>query len=198
MKRSIGIIGAAVILSAIIIAPSFRTAGAHCDTMDGPVVVDARNALDAGDVTRVLKWVKSDHEGELREAFQQALAVRKLGAHARTLADTHFFETLVRLHRAGEGEPFTGLKPAGEHDPVVEAADGALESGSVDELVAELTAAVAEGIRTRFHQASEKKAHADDSVEAGREFVEAYIQFVHYVEKLHLDAAGQGMPHGGH
>jgi hypothetical protein len=27
------------------------------------------------------------------------------------LADTHFFETVVRLHRLGEGESFTGLKP---------------------------------------------------------------------------------------
>ena len=32
-------------------------ASAHCDTMDGPVVAAARAALQAGDVTPVLKWI---------------------------------------------------------------------------------------------------------------------------------------------
>jgi hypothetical protein len=36
-----------------------RTVLAHCDTMDGPVVVAAKAALQEGDVTPVLKWVKS-------------------------------------------------------------------------------------------------------------------------------------------
>ena len=78
---------------------SSRTALAHCDTMDGPVVKDARVALDSKDITPVLKWIAPDKEGGIREAFQHALTVRALGAEARTLADRFFFETLVRVHR---------------------------------------------------------------------------------------------------
>jgi hypothetical protein len=33
-----------------------RIAGAHCDTLDGPVVMTAKAALEKGDVTPVLKW----------------------------------------------------------------------------------------------------------------------------------------------
>src|SRR5512145_18046 len=90
-----------------------RAAIAHCDTLDGPVVKDARAALDSKDVTAVLKWVRQDKEAEIREAFQHALGVRALGSEARALADRFFFETLVRVHREGEGAPYTGLKPAG-------------------------------------------------------------------------------------
>jgi Family of unknown function (DUF6448) len=85
----------------------------HCDTLDGPVIGLARKALEAGNVNLVLPWVRAEDERELRRAFEHALAVRKLGAEACELADTHFFETLVRIHRASEGAPYTGLKPAG-------------------------------------------------------------------------------------
>ena len=102
--------------------------------MDGPVVKTAQAALEKGDVTPVLKWVKPEHEAEIRDAFQKTLAVRGLGKDARDLADKYFFETLVRLHREGEGAPYTGLKPAGAVEPVMAASDKALEAGSVDEL----------------------------------------------------------------
>ena len=87
-------------------------ASAHCDTMDGPVIAAARMALQAGDVTPVLKWIPKQSEPEIRAAFTRTLKVRAGGAEAKELADTYFFETLVRLHLAGEGEPYTGLKPA--------------------------------------------------------------------------------------
>jgi hypothetical protein len=102
---------AVALLAAMLASPS--RAIAHCDTLDGPVVSDARAALEARDVTPVLKWVEAGKEPEVREAFRHALAVRVLGPEARTLADRFFFETLVRVHREGEGEPYTGLKPAG-------------------------------------------------------------------------------------
>jgi len=168
---------------------------AHCDTLDGPVVMTAKKALEKGDVTPVLKWVKKDHEQEIRTAFQKALAVRAKGPEAKELADVYFFETLVRLHRAGEGAPYTGLKAAGTVDPAVAAADRALENGSVDGLVKNITHAVSRGIRERFARAIEKKQHVDESLDAGREFVEAYVEFVHYVERLHLDAAGKSLHH---
>jgi hypothetical protein len=158
---------------------------AHCDTLDGPVVKSARLALAAGDVTPVLKWVPVDHEQLIRNAFQNTMEVRKLGGQAQALADMYFFETLVRIHRAGEGAAYTGLKPGVEVDPAITMADNALESGSVDKLVGVLTDATAKGIRVRFRRAFEAKKHADESVVAGREFAEAYVIFTHYVEELH-------------
>jgi hypothetical protein len=167
-----------------------RAALAHCDTLDGPVVKDARVALDAKDVTPVLKWVSHDNEGEIREAFQHALGVRALGPDARALADRFFFETLVRVHREGEGAPYTGLKPAGTAvDPGIAASDRALEGGTVDPLVKLLTAEVDRGLRHRFAQAAEARKHAAESVEKGREYVAAYVEFMHYAERLLLNAS---------
>jgi len=97
-----------------------------------------------------------------------------------------FFEVLVRIHREGEGAEFTGLKPAGsELEPAVKEADTALEDGSAENLIKLVSEDVESGIRKRFEEVLEKKRHKDESVEAGREFVAAYVEFVHYVE--HLD-----------
>lgn len=174
-----------------------RPAMAHCDTLDGPVVQDARKALAQGEVTPILKWIRPADENEIREAFRKTLAVRAKGAEARELADRYFFETLVRVHRAGEGAPYTGLKPAGsEVEPGIAAADRALEHGSADAAVELITRAVAQGIRERFEKAAAARAHKDESVAAGREFVEAYVTFIHYVEGIHAAASGAASPHG--
>ena len=99
--------------------------------MDGPVVQAARKALETGEVKLVLIWVQKQDEGDIKEAFQKTLTVRKLGAAAKELADRYFFETLVRIHRAGEGAPYTGLKPAGRDlGPAIPAADEAIEDAS--------------------------------------------------------------------
>ncbi len=169
----------------------------HCDTLDGPVVSTAKVALEKGDVTAVLKWVQKKDEGEIRKAFENTLAVRKLSPQAKELADMYFFETLVRIHRAGEGAGYTGLKPASSVELPIAAADKALESGSVDVLVKEITDVVSAGIRERFNHAVEAKKHMDESVEAGREYVKAYVEFVHYVEALHKVAAGQLLGYEG-
>jgi len=160
-------------------------ADSHCDTLEGPVVMTAKAALDKNDVTPVLKWVKEEHEEEIREVFKNTLAVRKLSPEAKKLADMYFFETLVRIHRAGEGAPYTGLKPGEAVEPVIAEADKALEKGSVDDLVKHVTDAVAKGIRERFTHTKETKKNADKSIEAGREFVEAYVVFTHYVEGIY-------------
>jgi hypothetical protein len=172
-------------------------ADAHCDTLDGPVVESARQALTTGDITPVLKWVSTDDEQLIRTAFQKTIEVRKIGGQAQELAEMYFFETLVRIHRAGEGAPYTGLKPGAEIDPAIALADKALETGSVDKLVGVLTDATAKGIRERFHRALETKKHADESVAAGRGFVEAYVIFTHYVEGLHGSVKG-GTEHHEH
>lgn len=166
-------------------------ASAHCDTLAGPVVITAEAALEKGDITPILKWVKKENEKEIREAFAKTLAVRKQGKEARELADMYFFETLVRIHRAGEGAPYTGLKPAEAIEPIIARSDKALETGSADDLVKHVTDIAAKEIRDKFTHAKEAKKHADDSVEAGREYVEAYVVFTHYVERLYNDAAAK-------
>lgn len=170
---------------------------AHCDTMSGPVIQAAQKALETGNINLILIWVQKKDEAEIKKAFQKTLAVRKLSPEARELADMYFFETLVRIHRAGEGAPYTGIKPAGaEVEPGIEAADKAVESGFVDSLVKDVSEHVASGIRKRFNEVMEKKKHMNENVEAGREYVEAYVTFIHYVEGIHNATAGKGVQHG--
>ncbi len=181
---------------------------AHCDTMDGPVVAAAKQALETKNVNLILLWVQEKDESEIKKAFEQTVAIRKLSPEAKELADSYFFETLVRIHRAGEGAPYTGLKPAGAIlEPAVVEADKAMESGSVDHLAEHLAKAVAAGIHERFRRAMENKKHAAESVKAGRAYVASYVEYVHYVERLDNDAAGRvadhhgsegGEAHGGH
>ena len=186
---------AAVGLS-LVFAP--RGAGAHCDTLDGPVVKDARVALEAKDVTPVLKWVRPADEAEVREAFGKAVAVRASGGEAGALADRYFFETLVRVHRAGEGAPYTGLLPAGAAvDPGIATTDAALESGSADAMVRLVAGEVEKGLRARHARAAETRKHAGESVARGREYVAAYVDLMHYAERL-MQAAGTSAPHGEH
>lgn len=182
-------------------ALTFSAARAHCDTLDGPVVKEARLALDAGDMAPILKWVKKESEGEIAAAFKKAVAVRAKGGAAKDLADTWFLETLVRVHRAGEGAPFTGLKPAGADLPhAVVAADKALAGTlPIDVVAKHVSGIVADGIRERFAAVAEAKKQAASSVEAGRKYVDAYVEYVHYVERVAQVASGSGgHAHEGH
>jgi hypothetical protein len=188
----------AATVAAVLLALLPSRALAHCDTMNGPVVKDAQAALAKGDVTPVLRWVRADKEPEIRLAFQHTLTVRALGPEAQELADRFFFETLVRIHREGESAPYTGLKPAGvEIEPAIAASDKALEAGSVDALATMVTTEAEHGIRERFARAAEAKKHSSESVERGREYVAAYVEFMHYAERLHNDAT-TGVTHAEH
>jgi hypothetical protein len=158
---------------------------AHCDSLDGPVVKDAQRALASRDVTPVLKWITDEDEVEIRRVFDLTLAVRGESKNAKTIADTYFLETLVRVHRASEGEGFTGLKPAGQVDPAFAATDRALADGNIDALAEKTAAAVEEAIRQRFTEAYEKRLVADESVAQGRDYVAAYVQLTHFVEGVH-------------
>lgn len=178
----------ALLVGAMLLMP--MVAFAHCDTLDGPVVADARAAVNTGNVTPVLKWVRMEDTATITTAFNQTLAVRKLSTEAKHLADNFFFETLVRIHRAGEGAPYTGIKPAGTVDPIIVTADKAIADGKADPLVAEVTAIVARGIRTRLARVIEARKHINDSVEAGRAYVASYVEYVHYIEALHQAVAG--------
>lgn len=168
---------------------------AHCDTLDGPVVNDARTALEKGDPTPVLKWVRPADEEAIRRAFAEALAVRKLTPEAREMADRYFFETLVRVHRAGEGAPYNGLKPAGLVEPPIAKADQALERGAVDDLAKAIGRHAEEGVRERFARTASAKKHSGENVAAGRKYVENYVDYIHYVEGL-VNAVHKGPAHG--
>jgi len=200
------ILGSAVTAVILLVLATAGDALAHCDTLDGPVVNLARQALAKGDVKIILPWVAADKEVEIKKAFDLAVAVRGKGEKEKELADTYFFETLVRVHRAGEGAPYTGLKPAGlDPGPAIPAADKALETGNPQELLKLINGKVHDGIHKYFVAAREKKAHAGDSVEAGRAYVAAYVPYLHFVERLYNDATtpiahgtGEGGGHEGH
>jgi hypothetical protein len=171
-------------------------ATAHCDTLDGPVASAGRRALATGDIHEALVWVRPDVEPELRAAFRRALRVRRQGADSRELADRYFLETLVRLHRAGEGAPYTGLEPPGAPVlPAIAAADRAVEGGSVAALEAILLRSASEGLRARFARLQRLRRFRPHDVAAGRRYVAAYVEFIHYAERLHEDTAGEAHGH---
>jgi len=176
-----------IILSIIFICSS--TVYAHCDTLDGPVVTAARKALERGNVKLVLIWVQKKDEAEIIKAFEKTLEVRKLNSEAKELADMYFFETLVRVHRTGEGESYTGIKPAGyDLGPAIPAADKALETGKTEPLIKLLHDTIIDGVNKTITKAVSLKNYKENDVEAGREYIEAYVTFIHYVEGLY-DAA---------
>ena len=170
------------------------TAYAHCDTLAGPIIPDALAALEKGDVTPVLKWVMPGDEAEIKAAFAKAVVVRTKGAEAKELADRYFLETFVRVHRAGEGAPYTGLKDE-PVDPIVAMADKALATGSADDMIKKLSAHMAKVIEGKFDKAVKAAKKKDVSVKAGREYVEAYVVFMHYIEELHAAIVSDGGHH---
>ena len=168
---------------------------AHCDGLDGPVVKAAQRALETRNPALVLIWVQEKDEREIQTAFQQTLAVRELSPQAKELADRFFFETLVRVHRAGEGAPFTGLKPGGRDlGPAIPAADEAVRVGSVEPVRQLLTDAMQQRLREEFAQVMAAQTFKADDLAAGRAHIKAYVEFIHFVERLY-DSTMQS-PHG--
>jgi hypothetical protein len=181
-------------LVAFALAP--MSAEAHCDAVDGPVATAAVKALDTSNVNLVLPYAPAQAEPELTAAFEQALAVRGKGPDAKALADRYFMETAVRLHRAGEGAPYTGLQPAGtDFGPAIPAAEKALETGKTDELTALMSEQVTHGIADRFKDAvavgsATKEPAAASGVAAARERVTTELAFIGYVEGIYLATRG--------
>lgn len=183
---SVGVLAAAV--AGIVLLPG--TALAHCDGMDGPVVQAARSALDRGDAALALVWVQPKDEPEIRNAFARTLAVRKLSPEAKDLADRYFFETLVRIHREGEGAPYTGLKPAGRDlGPAIPAADTAIAGSSAEPVLNLLKDNIQNGVRQRFMEVSHRRDFDPADLQAGRAYVQAYVEFLHYVEGIYAASA---------
>lgn len=168
----------------------------HCDSLDGPVVVAAKQALESGRVELILPFVPADGEAEVRSAFEQTIEIRGQSPEVGELADRWFFENVVRVHRAGEGAPYTGVKPAGlSEGPVIPIAERAIETGTGDELIAVLGDIVAEQVKHRLDHAMQLKAHADAGVAEAREYVEAMLGLQVWSHKLYLAALASA--HGG-
>ncbi len=169
----------------------------HCDTLDGPVVKAAQRALETGNVNLILPWVPKAAERELRRAFRAALAARKPGKASAEVAERWFYETAVRLHRAGEDMPYTGLKPAGlDWGPVVPRADKAVETGDMSGVLEFLLDATASTLRQKFDLAMSRKHYDESDVASAREYVHAMLGFVLYSHHLYAFLTGAG-EHGG-
>lgn len=159
------------------------TVEAHCDTFEGPAVKDGLKALETGNVNYALKWIPAAGETELRSVFDKALTVRALGADAAELADRLFLETMVRIHRMGEGVGFTGIQPAGTAvDAVVTAADAAIALGSDAHLLPLAPEERRAELDARFEAALAVKDFDVDDVVAGRRYLAAYVNFFTYAE----------------
>lgn len=164
---------------------------AHCDSYDGPVIQDALKALESGDVKPVLKWIEKDHEEEIISLFNKTTALKDKDEEVYGIVEKHFLETLVRIHREGEGAPFTGLKPAGTTSKIVLWTDEALAQENVKELADKIAAHLVSEIQAKFDHAVETGKKKDNSVEDGRAFVEAYVDYTHYIEGVHSMIAGE-------
>jgi hypothetical protein len=184
---------AIMVVATLVLLPAL--ARAHCDAADGPVATAAVQALDTKNVNLVLPYVPAEAEAELSAVFTRAVAVRAKDADAKALADRYFMETAVRLHRAGEKAPYTGLKPAGQdYGPAIAAAERAIEAGKVADLVRLISHEAAHGIEHRFHGVAELKASKAPETHAGvaaaRQRVSAELGFVGYVEGLYQATRG--------
>lgn len=156
---------------------------AHCDTMDGPLIKDAKTAIAQNNVNYVLKWVPADAETEIRNVFSLVMKVRGLSPEATELSEKYFFDTLVRIHRAAEGVPFTGVKPSGTPiDEKVLAADKSLEIGNLSPLKDKISKEDIPELTERFEKAMSLKNFDVNDVKAGREYIEAYVQFFKFAE----------------
>ncbi|OFZ55947.1 MAG: hypothetical protein A2428_16235 [Bdellovibrionales bacterium RIFOXYC1_FULL_54_43] len=159
---------------------------AHCDTYDGPVIKAAQAALDQNNPNLVLIWVPKPAEAKIKQAFSKAVAARVSNPEAKEKTDRQFFETFVRVHREGEGEPYTGIKPVGtDLGPAIPAADQAVASGNIEPLIEILTKELRASLQQRFKDVESRKSYDPNDVTAGREYVHHYVRFLHQVEGTH-------------
>lgn len=179
-----------------------QSAQAHCDSIDGPVAKAVQKALEDGNVNPVLAYAPALAETEIRTAFERSRKVRGLSADARAMADQAFMETVIRLHRAGEGAAYTGLKPAGtDYGLVIPAAEYAVETGDMAKLKDILVEEIEHALRERLAhvQALQKKASREPKSAAevphARERISAELGFITFAEVLRQAAHGKGAEH---
>jgi hypothetical protein len=158
----------------------------HCDSLDGPVVTAARQALEREDVAIILPYVNKRGEQSLSDAYDLAVKVRSLGPEAQELADRYFFETAVRIHRAGEGAPFTGLKRAGlDVGPVIPIVEKAIDAGSPERIIEFFIEEVQSEIATRFESMLESRSRSNEGIDEARDYVGKMLGLQVWSHKLY-------------
>jgi Family of unknown function (DUF6448) len=154
------------------------------------------SALAEGDVDQVLPYVPADAEDEIRDAFGRVLPLRTGDPAAADVAQ-RFFETVMRLHRAGEHAPYTGLKPAGlDVGPVIPLVEKAVESGDVEEVYRLLATDLHSELTHLRRYVRQLTADKDTSIAAGREYVQAMLGFQVYANQVYQTVHSD--PHGEH
>jgi hypothetical protein len=175
-----------------------RPALAHCDSYDGPVITDARKALETNNPEPILKWISKEQENEVTSLFNKTVALKNGDREIYQVVEKYFFETLVRLHRETEGAPYTGLKASGTTKQIIQMSDQALSSGNIDDLVTKLNKHIGSVILEKYHKAAELNQKKNESVGTGRAFVEAYVDYTHTLEAIHGVLEHGGSSHAGH
>ena len=189
------LLGVTVVAGMIMLFP--KEVRAHCDTMDGPAVKDGRKALETGNINYAYKWIFQGYEEELKEIYDLSLKARKLGSEAKEVADRWFLENFVRIHRAGEGASYDGLKPSGTVlEPVVVAADESIDLGNMSPLKDLVTEEEYHALEEKFEKAMALKEFDINDVKAARKYVEAYVTFFKMAEGEEHDHGHHG--HHGH
>ena len=168
----------------------------HCDTMDGPVVTAARKALEKENVNIILPWVHKKFEDEVKSSFEKTISVGKLGKEAKDLADIWFFETVVRLHREGEGAPYTGLKPAGlDEGPVIPMVEVAIEEEDTTDIIDFLAGEINDEMEKMMKEIVSLKEYDIDDVGTAREYIDAMLELTLYSHHLY-ECIKSGPKHG--
>jgi hypothetical protein len=182
----------------VLVVFTTKPAVAHCDSYDGPVITDARQALETNNVELVLKWINKSQENEIKALFEKTVNLKNGDGEIYRIVEKHFFETLVRLHRETEGAPYTGLKPAGTTKPIIMLTDQAISSGDLDGLLTKLNNHIGQVIREKYKKVQELNKVKNESVEKGREYVHAYVDYTHTVEAVHDIVEHGAGEHAGH
>ncbi len=192
MKRSLLGIAAAGIL---FLSP--LGADAHCDTMDGPTVKDGLKAMETNNINYALKWVQPEYEGEVSQAFKLSMKVKDQNEDTKNLAEQYFLEILLRTHRAGEGAPFDGVKPHGVPiDERVKAADQSIAVGNLSPMGNLVEQERMPELKERFDRVMALRNFDVNDLEAGREYIEAYVQFFKFAEGEEDEHHGAHAGHG--
>ncbi|MCE5179587.1 MAG: DUF6448 family protein [Porphyromonadaceae bacterium] len=169
-----------------------QSASAHCDSFDGPALQDAAKALETNNVDLILKWISKDMEAEVVPLFHKTYSLRNGDKEVYEIVKKYFYETFVRLHREMEGAPFTGLKPAGTTAHITVMSDKALNTGDFASLLTALNKHVNGQLQEKYDKTAALYKVKDNSVEEGRQYVKAYVDYTHSVEAVHDLLAGGG------
>ena len=171
-------------ITTFLIVGAFATnSNANCDTIDGPTVIDGQRAMKENNINYALKWIQPNAEKELKEAFNLSMKVKDLSPESKQIAEKYFFGELVRIHRQGEDAPYTGVKPAGTTiDKKVLAADKSIEIGNLTPLESLIEKDKKAELKKRFDKVMALKNFDTNNVDAGREYIEAYVKFFKFAE----------------